>query len=81
MEQCSSVDAQNMKAAAVLIRGGLLVVVLATSTATIAEEDRTGIEFFESHIRPLLVRRCYECHSSKAKTIEGGLRLDSSAWW
>ena len=38
-------------------------------------------QFFESHVRPLLVRRCYECHSSKAKTIEGGLRLDSSAGW
>jgi len=47
----------------------------------IAAEDRAGIEFFESHIRPLLVRRCFECHSSKAKTIEGGLRLDSSAGW
>ena len=31
-------------------------------------------EFFESRVRPLLARKCYECHRRKA---EGGLRLDS----
>src|SRR5688572_32804289 len=34
-------------------------------------------EFFESRIRPLLVERCYECHSAGAKKLKGGLRLDS----
>src|SRR5258708_7791834 len=33
--------------------------------------------FFESKIRPVLVERCYECHSEKQK--KGGLRLDSKA--
>ena len=37
-----------------------------------------GIEFFETHIRPVLVERCYECHSAKAKVLQGGLRLDSA---
>jgi hypothetical protein len=36
-----------------------------------------GIEFFETHIRPVLVERCYECHSGTAKVLQGGLRLDS----
>ena len=31
-------------------------------------------DFFESRVRPLLIRKCYECHRRKA---EGGLRLDS----
>ena len=31
-------------------------------------------DFFESRVRPLLARKCYECHRRKA---EGGLRLDS----
>ncbi|TWT34205.1 DUF1549 domain-containing protein [Blastopirellula retiformator] len=31
--------------------------------------------FFENDIRPLLVRRCFECHSEEAE--KGGLRLDS----
>jgi hypothetical protein len=34
------------------------------------------LDFFERKVRPLLVSRCYECHSSQAKTIQGGLRLD-----
>ena len=32
--------------------------------------------FFETRVRPLLAKRCYECHRRKA---EGGLRLDSLA--
>jgi hypothetical protein len=37
-----------------------------------------GVEFFETHIRPVLVERCYECHSTQAKVLQGGLRLDSA---
>src|SRR5690349_13609406 len=33
-------------------------------------------EFFEAKIRPLLVNRCYACHTDKAS---GGLRVDSRA--
>ena len=36
-------------------------------------------EFFEAKIRPLLVARCFECHSQQGKTIKGGLRLDARA--
>lgn len=35
--------------------------------------------FFEKQVRPLLVKRCYKCHSG-AKT-NGGLALDSRAGW
>lgn len=35
-------------------------------------------EHFERKIRPLLVEHCYECHSAEAKTIHGGLRLDTA---
>ena len=38
---------------------------------------RDGIEFFESRIRPLLIRHCYECHSAASPELKGGLRLDS----
>ncbi|HXI51670.1 MAG TPA: c-type cytochrome domain-containing protein, partial [Candidatus Saccharimonadales bacterium] len=34
-------------------------------------------EFFESRIRPVLVERCYGCHSGKNPDPAGGLRLDS----
>ena len=33
--------------------------------------------FFESKVRPLLIERCYECHSHKAKKLKGDLYLDS----
>jgi len=33
--------------------------------------------FFESKIRPVLVKNCYGCHSAKAKEVEGGLLLDT----
>lgn len=32
------------------------------------------LEFFESKVRPILVQRCYECHSGQESN--GGLRLD-----
>jgi len=39
--------------------------------------DRKGVEFFERHVRPLLVERCYPCHGDKIQW--GSLRLDSRA--
>ncbi|MFN0199303.1 MAG: PSD1 and planctomycete cytochrome C domain-containing protein [Planctomycetaceae bacterium] len=69
-----------------LIRSILCPALMATAVATGAENDqprdeRAGIEYFELHIRPLLVERCYECHSSESDPIEGGLRLDSRSGW
>jgi cytochrome c553 len=39
-----------------------------------------GTEFFESKVRPLLIKRCYECHSAETKQ-KGGLVLDQRAGW
>jgi hypothetical protein len=39
------------------------------------------MEFFEKRIRPILVERCYECHSDGAKKLKGGLRLDHRDGW
>ena len=39
------------------------------------------IAFFEKHIRPVLVEHCYECHSARAKSLKGGLRLDHRGGW
>jgi hypothetical protein len=36
-----------------------------------------GIAFFEKNIRPVLVDRCYKCHSEKADKVKGGLTLDT----
>jgi hypothetical protein len=37
---------------------------------------KEGIEFFESKIRPVLVKDCYECHSEVKKKVKGKYRLD-----
>ncbi|MCI0360041.1 MAG: PSD1 and planctomycete cytochrome C domain-containing protein [Planctomycetaceae bacterium] len=54
-----------------------ILVVLSFGSLRAAEEDKEGIELFEKKIRPVLVERCYECHSAKAKKVEGNLLLDS----
>ncbi|MEQ9407672.1 MAG: PSD1 and planctomycete cytochrome C domain-containing protein [Fuerstiella sp.] len=40
-----------------------------------------AVEYFEKQVRPLLIARCYSCHSQKAGKQEGGLLLDSRPGW
>jgi hypothetical protein len=45
-----------------------------------AKPNPAAVEFFEKKIRPVLIEKCYECHSEKAKAdgkLKGGLLLDS----
>jgi hypothetical protein len=35
------------------------------------------LAFFEAKIRPILVEKCYACHSQEAKKLKGALRVDS----
>ncbi|MFO1446792.1 MAG: PSD1 and planctomycete cytochrome C domain-containing protein [Opitutaceae bacterium] len=63
-----------------------LTLVVASTIAAPKEEASTGVTlspedvtFFESNVRPILVERCYECHSDKKQ--KGGLRLDSLPAW
>ncbi|MCH2610417.1 MAG: PSD1 and planctomycete cytochrome C domain-containing protein, partial [Pirellulales bacterium] len=46
-----------------------------------AQVNADDTSFFESKIRPVLVKHCYQCHSSDAKNIKGGLVLDSKDGW
>ena len=43
-----------------------------SSAALMADED---VQFFETHVRPLLIEHCQRCHGPKKQ--EAGLRLDS----
>jgi hypothetical protein len=36
---------------------------------------------FQQRVQPLLERRCYECHSHRAKELRGSLTLDSRSGW
>ena len=60
-------------ATAFLTLAGLLV-----APPVRADDSREALEFFEKEIRPLLVKRCYQCHG-KGTEIKGGLRLTSRA--
>lgn len=42
--------------------------------------DAEQTAFFESRVRPLLAKHCYECHSQEGK-MRGGLLLDSAGGW
>jgi len=48
-------------------------------TVLAAEFTAEQLEFFERKVRPVLVERCYSCHSAEAKKLKGELHLDSRA--
>ncbi len=58
----------------------LALLAAATSSAHAAVPDAAGLDFFEKKVRPILVERCYECHS-EGKKVKGGLRLDLREGW
>jgi hypothetical protein len=47
------------------------------ATALETPASTEGLAFFERKIRPVLVNSCYECHSSEAEKLKGGLALDT----
>jgi hypothetical protein len=57
----------------------VLVCLSLVTLARAAEPTPEQLEFFEKMVRPVLVERCYQCHSSKSEKLKGGLLLDSSA--
>jgi hypothetical protein len=44
-----------------------------------ASAQQTPDAFFESKIRPVLVKHCYGCHSDDSKKAKGGLKVDTRA--
>ncbi len=55
----------------------LLVLLFSLVTAKAQANDAQNIEFFEKKIRPVLVQKCYRCHSTTSKRLRGGLLLDT----
>ena len=54
-----------------------LFIYLFIVSVSAAEFPPDGVEFFEKRIRPVLVERCYKCHSARSEKLKGELRLDS----
>jgi Protein of unknown function (DUF1553)/Protein of unknown function (DUF1549)/Planctomycete cytochrome C len=45
------------------------------SSEALPRDGRTGVDFFEKRVRPILAGHCYACHSADTKPA-GGLRVD-----
>lgn len=58
-------------------RSSLVGILLLSPLAVRAADDAEGRAFFEAKIRPVLIERCYKCHSAEAGRPKGGLRLDT----
>ena len=61
---------------------GFLSLLAAVATVTAADKPTEKISpdqlaFFEKKIRPVLVAKCYQCHSAEAEKVKGGLLLDT----
>ena len=59
------------------IFAALAVLTLTTVDAEADELSRDELTFFETKIRPVLIRECYGCHSKKSGNARGGLTLDT----
>jgi len=60
------------------VHASILLVSVGTvpaSAGPAGQLDPAHVSFFEKRVRPVLVNRCYQCHSA-GKKIKGGLRLD-----
>ncbi|XZE46837.1 PSD1 and planctomycete cytochrome C domain-containing protein [Pirellulaceae bacterium SH467] len=58
----------------------MLLILLGIQQDGFAQET-LEVDFFEKRIRPILVERCYECHSGDARRLEGSLRLDHGSFY
>ena len=64
-----------------LVLSSLTAVAFSASGLFAEPGTSEGLHFFETHIRPLLVEHCYECHSASADQIKAALLLDTRQGW
>src|SRR5260221_13651754 len=62
--------------------GGIAPTLVASTVALKACAAETlspeAVDFFENKIRPVLVDKCYKCHSETSQKLKGDLKLDSA---
>jgi hypothetical protein len=73
--QCPSHGAANLSG--VEVWSGTGPVPAAEGMKFVDTPTAEQVEFFEKRVRPILAEHCYECHSTSAKKLRGGLLLDS----
>ncbi|WP_168566013.1 PSD1 and planctomycete cytochrome C domain-containing protein [Crateriforma spongiae] len=59
------------------MRTCICLAILFCSSIVAGADDRAGDQFFETKIRPVLVKHCYECHSTESGKSRGGLKVDT----
>ncbi|MFP6737740.1 MAG: DUF1549 domain-containing protein, partial [Planctomycetota bacterium] len=67
----------DTSSAITLLRPGGFAFFLMTAFAASGNAQEAEIEFFEKKIRPVLIERCYKCHSADSKKLKGKLLLDT----
>jgi len=72
--------------AALVGRSAMVTVAVAcllpfASFAKATEPTAIELAFFEGQVRPLLIKHCYECHSTESEKVKGGLLLDTKEGW
>ena len=60
-----------------VVASSIVCATFASAARAASEPDREGLKHFEAKIRPILVEKCYSCHSAEAKALRGGLLLDT----
>ncbi len=57
----------------------LILIVFAVVVVPVHAQQLTPdqLKFFETKIRPVLIKECYGCHSNQSGNVRGGLRLDT----
>ncbi|HKB91761.1 MAG TPA: PSD1 and planctomycete cytochrome C domain-containing protein [Opitutaceae bacterium] len=69
--------ARNGKTGALGLASICAVARLHAATGVQTAVSSSDMQFFETRIRPVLVDKCYKCHSHDADRVKGGLMLDS----
>jgi hypothetical protein len=75
------VNDQRQRHGRVLALVVALVAMLRIQPLRAEELAAEQVAFFEQKIRPLLIAKCYKCHSAEVKAPKGGLRLDTRDGW
>src|SRR5438445_13474003 len=72
-------NALNTKSTLLRQIGVIGAILIALPLRAADAPSREQIEFFENKIRPVLVDKCYSCHSDQSKKLKGELKVDSAA--
>lgn len=75
-QSCHVTPFVNRLAASFLLFAAMIVSVSGASGDETTEFSDEDLTFFEKRVRPILVERCFECHSGESQKTKGGLRLD-----